>query len=142
MHVPLYQRIRARGMPRRVSINSRRGANSCRWNARWSRGEKSLGCVPFVRPATGFPIGDSSLIRRRGVSNRARPNDHLGCVTRPSLHPAPTTGSSPFYVGFSRSRGNFGAKVAPREVKGAAVDAAQKCASSGKTNIFKIINKY
>lgn len=32
--VSLYQHIRARGMPRRVSINSRRGANSCRWNAR------------------------------------------------------------------------------------------------------------
>lgn len=104
--VPLYQRIRARGMPRRVSINSRRGANSCHWNARWSRGEKSLDCVPFIRPATGFPIGDSSLIRRRGVSNRARPNDHLGCVTRMSLHHA-DHGIAPR---FPRLRGNFGGK--------------------------------
>jgi len=107
--VPLYQRIRARGMPRRVSINSRRGANSCRWNARWSRREKSLGCVPFVRPATGFPIGDSSLIRRRGVSNRARPNDHLGCVTRLSLHRA-NHGIAPLPC-FSRSRENFGGEL-------------------------------
>lgn len=35
-----------------------------------------------VRPATGFPIGDSSLIRRWRVSNRTRTNDHLECVTR------------------------------------------------------------
>lgn len=85
MYVPLYQ-----CMPRRVSINSRRGANSCRWNARWSQGEREVVrlCVPFVRPATGFPIGDSSLIRRRRVSNRARPNDHLGCVIRLRLHRA------------------------------------------------------
>lgn len=50
------------------------------------RREVVKACVPFVRPATGFSIGDSSLIRRRRVSNRARPDDHLGCVTRLRLH--------------------------------------------------------
>lgn len=33
--------ISARRMPRRVSINSRRGANSCRWNARAEAEERS-----------------------------------------------------------------------------------------------------
>ena len=70
--------ISARRMPRRVSINSRRGANSCRWNARVLRPRREVVrlCVPFGR-ATGFPIGDSSLIRRWRVSNRTRTNGHL-----------------------------------------------------------------
>lgn len=57
--------ISARRMPRRVSINSRRGANSCRWNARVEGpGEVVRTACRSAAPATGFPIGDSSLIRR------------------------------------------------------------------------------
>lgn len=37
--------------------------------------------MPFVRPATGFPIGDSSLIRRRGISNRVSQRPPRVCYT-------------------------------------------------------------
>mgnify|MGYP004579261293 CR=1 FL=1 len=89
--------ISARRMPRRVSINSRRGANSCRWNARVLRPRREVVrlCVPFGR-ATGFPIGDSSLIRRWRVSNRTRTNDHLRVCYTVTFAPRLPRGCSDF----------------------------------------------